>query len=508
MYFLAFILVQLLRFTSGEATQTMKVMFFGDSVVSGVHNSEADVCPFRYEFLRSLKVLEKEVTVVGTNKDKAGACQKPGEELSVSNNGYQNAQIDDLLDYVTADLQYLYNPVDYVFTSIGLQDCLRWPEGNDYNIISQSVRRIMGRLLNLNQNAQIYHIPLMVPPSAGKVAVECIDFVNQKLRDVYDPEKNNGRIRVIDPLKGKTLTDDMFYTLGKKHDPSKSLAPADSPIATTPGTTNTDDGRRLNQPLEYLPMLELNKLIAEELIKTLNWEFRAQTPQPTMEVTKEPDYYGYQWCMDRYAEEECFEYYYGYVWCLQEYGNDECYSYYYGDKETWEENDSYKWCLNFYDEEYCSFAYHGEQPDTWEWLSFGYHDCLKNSDSDKCFEQYYGYAWCLNEYSDNDCYEYYYGGDDWVWNEESNYKWCVNFYSVDECNAKYVSGNAEVAATPKIKTGGFFIAFSPTTIAAAGILAGCIILYLCYKTVKSYGEKKYSRLDTRYRGGEDEIGLL
>jgi len=498
MYFLSFAIVQLLRFTASEGTQPMKVMFFGDSVVSGVHNSEADVCPFRYEFLRGLKVLEKEVAIVGTNTDKEGACQKPGEGLSLNNNGYQHAEIDDLLDYITADLQYLYDPVDYVFTSIGLQDCLRWPEERDYQILSQSVRRIMGRLLNLNENAQIYHIPLMLPPSAGKVAVECMDFVNQKLRDVYDPEKNHGRIRVIDPLKGKTLTDDMFYNLGQ--------ASADSPQVPSPETTIPAEGRRLNDPLEYLPKLELAKMIAGELIKTLDWEFRAQTPPPTMEVTKEADYYGYQWCTDRYAEEECFEYYYGYVWCLQEYSDDECYNYYYGDKETWEEDDNYKWCLNFYDEEYCSFAYQGEQPDTWEWLSFGYHDCLKTASSDKCFDQYYGYAWCLNEYADNDCYEYYYGGDDWVWDEESNYKWCVNFYTEDECKTRYGSGEVITAIQPGVAS--FLLTFSPTTIAVAGIAIGCILCYFCYKNMNCFRNKEYSRLDTRYAGGDDEVELL
>merc|ERR1719317_1590542 len=61
----------------------------------------------------------------------------------------------------------------------------------------------------------IYHVPILLPSSASKVAVECMAFVNQKLRDVYDPEKNHGRIRVVDPSKGNALTDDMFFKIGE-----------------------------------------------------------------------------------------------------------------------------------------------------------------------------------------------------------------------------------------------------------------------------------------------------
>merc|ERR1719193_2776530 len=222
----------------GDDAQPMKVMFFGDSLISGVHNNKASVCPFRYDFLRELNKQGKAVTVVGTNSDKEGACQKIGEELSLKHNGYLNAEIDELLDFIAADLQYLYDPVDYVFTSIGVQDCLNVAEGSDFQIISQSVRRIMGRLLNLNENGKIYHVPILLPGTAGKTAIECMDFVNQKLRDVYDPEKNHGRIRVIDPLDGKTLTEDMFWILGEtkakaKKSPKSTVALA-APVASTP----------------------------------------------------------------------------------------------------------------------------------------------------------------------------------------------------------------------------------------------------------------------------------
>merc|ERR1719427_1474680 len=110
MVFLSILLVLILPLTLGEDMQKLKVMFFGDSVVSGAHSSEASVCPFRYDFQRALKTQGKEITVVGTNSDSEGTCQKTGEELNVNHNGYQNAGIDELLDYIAADLQYLYNP--------------------------------------------------------------------------------------------------------------------------------------------------------------------------------------------------------------------------------------------------------------------------------------------------------------------------------------------------------------------------------------------------------------
>lgn len=521
----------------------MKVMFFGDSIVSGIHNSEADICPFRYEFLRSLKKEGKEVTVVGTNTDKEGACQKTGEGLSLSNNGYQNAQVDELLDYITADLQYLGNPVDYIFTSIGLQDCLQWKEGRDFQILSQQVRRIMGRLLNLNENAKIYHIPLMLPPSADKLCVDCVNFVNEKLRDVYDPEKNHSRIRVINPIHEETLTEDMFFKLGSspvkttkvsetkaeatkplapsvsetKAEVTKLLAPSVSETKTEvtmplppsvdpklPSDNSTAEVRRLNQLLEYLPKDDLNKMISNELIKTLDWKFRAQTPIPTMAVTKADDYYGYSWCISKYEKEECFEYYYGYVWCMEKYSDDECYNYYYGKKDNWDEKDSYKWCLNFYDEEYCSFAYKGEEPDTWDWLSFGYHDCLKTKESNECFENYYGYAWCVNEYNDTDCYDYYYSGNDWVWDEKSNYKWCINFYTDDECKAKYV--NKPNTIELKIQQAGYVLGFSPMTVVLLVLAIAGVFLFCCCRNFSSSGKKEYTSIP-RY-GGEDEVELL
>jgi len=516
MHLLSLLTVSLLRFTSGGPPQKsgvlpqMKVMFFGDSTVSGIHNSESDICPFRYDFLRSLKKDGKEVTVVGTNTDREDACQKAGEGLSLSNNGYQNAQVAELLDYITADLQYLGNPVDYIFTSIGLQDCLQWKKGRDFQILSQQVRRIMGRLLNLNENAKIYHIPLMLPPSADKLSVDCVNSVNKKLRDVYDPEKNHGRIRVIDPLHEQALTEDMFWKLGgstvKATDVNKTKAQATKPRAHSvdpklPSANSTAEVRRLNQLLEYLPNDNLNKMISKELIKTLDWKFRAQTPTPTMAVTKPDDYYGYTWCLTKYEKEMCFEYYYGYVWCLERYTNEECYKYYYGDLDNWEEKDSYKWCLNFYDEEYCSFAYKGQEPDTWDWLSFGYNDCLQTKDNNKCFEQYYGYAWCVYEYSDFDCYEYYYGGEDWVWDEKSNYKWCLNFYTDDECKAKYVITPHTIEL--ETQQASYLFGFSPITVVLFVLAIAGIFLFCCRRNLCCFeGKKEYVSIP-RY-SGEDE----
>jgi len=556
MVFLSVLSALILPLAMGdEEVQRLKVMFFGDSVVSGAQNSDASVCPFRYDFLRELKKQGKKITVVGTNTDKEGTCQKIGEDLSLNHNGYQNAGYDDLLDFIAADLQYLYNPVDYLFTSIGLQDCLQCEEGADFQIISQSVRRIMGRLLNLNENGKIYHIPILLPPSAGKTAVECMNFVNQKLRDVYDPAKNHGRIRVLDPLNGEAPTDEMFYTLGDAKPkkpatkPAKVTSPAPvapkvkapvvtpptpkapvvtpptpvtttpvvtspTPVTTTPVVTSptsvevskpeekAEEGRRLSRPLEFLPKPELITLITKVLIKDLDWSFRAQTLAPTLEVTKEPDYYGYDWCKGKYKEDECFQYYYGYVWCLGEYTEEECYNYYYGEVEEWKEEDSYKWCLNFYDEEYCSFAYQGKEPDTWDWLSFGYHDCLKEKDNNACFEQYYGYAWCVNEYSDNDCYEYYYG-DVEQWDTASSMKWCLNFYSQEDCSSRYQDSDS---VTTKV-----FQAVTPgSTNKSIGVVALIIVAILacfCYRKMSSK-KPDYSRLDTRYASGEDEVGLL
>jgi len=576
MVFLSVLSVLILPLTFGEEMQKLKVMFFGDSVVSGAQSSEASVCPFRYDFLKALKTQGKEITVIGTNKDSEGTCQKIGEELQLDHNGYQNAGIDELLDYIAADLQYLYNPVDYLFTSIGLQDCLKCEEGTDFQIISQSIRRIMGRLLNLNKNGKIYHIPILIPPSAGKTAVECMNFVNQKLRDVYDPSKNHGSIRVIDPLNGKAPTDDMFYILGgttktKKTPATKPatvtppapVAPAvkvpvkpttpvvtppapvvkptapvvtpptpvvkptkpvvrpstpvfkpTTPVVTPPApvtapevskVTQPEEGRRLSRPLEFLPKPELITKITEVLIKDLDWSFRAQTLAPTPEVTKEPEYYGYEWCKGVYGDDECFQYYYGYVWCLGKYGEEECYNYYYGEVEEWKKDDSYKWCLNFYDEEYCSFAYQGNEPDTWDWLSFGYHDCIKEKDNNVCFEQYYGYAWCVNEYSDNDCYEYYYGGDEWQWDTASNRKWCKNFYSEDVCATRYQDGG------PSVSTSILQSATPGSTNKNIGVVAALVVAILaclCYKRMSCFKKTEYSRLDTKYMGGEDEVELL
>jgi len=544
MVFLTLLSVVIVSVTLGDDSQPMKVMFFGDSLISGVHNMQASVCPFRYDFLRRLKKEGKVVTVVGTNSDGEGACQKIGEELSLKHNGYLIAEIDELLDFIAADLQYLYDPVDYVFTSIGVQDCLSVQEGSDFQIISQSVRRIMGRLLNLNENGKIYHVPILLPGTAGKTAIECMDFVNQKLRDVYDPEKNHGRIRVIDPMAGKTLTEDMFYKLGEKKAAAiKPPVPIDVPVPAAPvnaapiapvvpaapavapeapavvpevpvaSAPTLAEGagatRRLKQTLQFLPRPELARIIANKLIHDLDWTFRAQTPPPTLEVTKEPEYYGYEWCKGKYDEGQCFEYYYGYVWCLQEYSESDCYNYYYGEVDEWKEEDSYKWCLNFYDEEYCSFAYQGNEPDTWDWLSFGYHDCLKNYNHNECFERYYGYAWCVNEYTDTDCYEYYYGDEQWVWDSDANMKWCLNFYSEDECVTRYQVGGTTPLVSAETKGSSLEAGGTSNVIRAGAVLVVIgIAAWCCYKKLNCFGKTEYSRLNTRNAGAEDEVELL
>jgi len=241
----------------------------------------------------------------------------------------------------------------------------------------------------------------------------------------------------------------------------------------------------------------------------VEFEFRANTPTPTMEVTKEADYYGYEWCTKNFEKEECFEYYYGYVWCLKQYEEEECYNYYYGEQE-WEQEDSLKWCLNFYDEEYCSFAYQGEEPDTWDWLSFGYHDCLKTRKSDECFNEYYGYAWCLKEYSDENCYEYYYGADYWEWDSKASYKWCLNFYSSDECTEKYEGGapvySKKTSVSPNYIVPNSFFGLNPLVAGGAFAICACLVVWRCSKKCLGGPDRHYSRLNTRF--AEDEIGLL
>jgi len=535
------LLVLLLQFLQclGDDSQTLKVLFFGDSVVAGVHNKESEICPFRYEFLRLANQMNRHTEVVGTNTDPDGTCQKLGEELDVHNNGYQNAGIDELLDFITADLQYLHNPVDYIFSSVGAEDCLQWEEGRDLQILSQSVRRIMGRLLNINENAKIVHIPIMLPETAGTTAVECMKTVNKKLRDVYDVEQEHARIQVLN-FEGKLGTDS-FYIIGETGknvkigqsldeasdsagmqpatvvEPETPVVVAPPAVIETPEPSNavvqpdlvsistaepetSNNPRRIEIPVMFLPKQQLAQEIAKMLMDAVDWEFRAQTLFPTPEVTKEPDYYGYEWCMENYEGSVCFEYYYGYSWCLEEYSEDECYSYYYGDVDKWEKDDSYKWCLNFYDEEYCNFAYLGGTPDDWDWLSFGYQDCLKDHEVDLCFDLYYGYAWCVNEYEYSDCYEYYYGGDDWVWNEDTSFNWCINFYSEEDCAEKYLTSAVDYSG--KFSGGNVFF-----SIVVALAIFGCLV-WVTWKKFNWFRSKRYSRLDPQDKGGEDEVELL
>lgn len=570
--------------SSGEDAQKIKVMFFGDSVVSGMHNKDTEICPFRYEFLRLVKKMQQTVEVVGTNSDPDGTCQKLGEELDVHNNGYQNAGIDELLDFITADLQYLHNPVDYIFSSLGTEDCFKWEQGNNHEILSQSIRRIMGRLLNINENAKIVHLPIMLPETAGSAALECMEVINKKLRDVYGDEKGHDRIRVV--KMPKTYFSDSFFTIGKKEENVKvnqqpvvtttpvapkpvfvtpklpivkppsvvvtptgpvvsppvvtpvvspptvvtpqtvvtttetpvtvqpvvtpqtstvsqpvdqvSTAPQPQVSNTVPETVNTP--RRLDVSVMFLPKQQLLEDIAKVLIDAVHWGFRAKTVFPTPDVTKEPEYYGYDWCMKNYEESVCFEYYYGYSWCLEKYEKDDCYSYYYGDVKEWGKDDNYKWCLNFYDEEYCQFAYLDGKPDTWDWLSFGYHDCVKEKPVDECFNEYYGYAWCVNEYKDEDCYEYYYGGDDWEWNGETSYKWCVNFYTEEDCSERYLKTSSAVEVE-KGSTGAVF------TVIVVIVVIGSLGWLIWKKKLNFCKSKQYSRLDPMDKGGEDD-GLL
>jgi len=537
--------------SSGEDSQGIKVLFFGDSVVAGVHNKDVEICPFRYDFLRMANKMTKPIQVVGTNADPEGTCQKIGEELDVHNNGYFNAGIDDLLDFIAADLQYLHNPVDYIFTSIGSKDCLHWVEGQDPQILSQSLRRIMGRLLNINENAKIVHIPITLPETAGKAAVECMEGVNKVLREVYNDNNKDARIRIVN-LSNK-YGSDSFFTLDKNGknvkvgEPAKAANPVVAqpeqpqvspnppavvtqpvvnpapqtppqpvaptvpqtpaqpvvapvpqapPAPTIPETPATP--RRLENAIIFLPNHQLAEEIAQVLIDAMDWEFRAQTLYPTPDVTKEPEYYGYEWCKANYDDNVCFEYYYGYAWCLEEYDGDECYTYYYGEMEEWGKEDNYKWCLNFYDEEYCEFAYHDGQLASSKWLSFGYQDCLKSNTEDECFDMYYGYKWCIGEYQDTDCYQYYYGADDWVWDDDTSYNWCINFYSEDQCTERYLTSSAAGPGIGGDGTG------SKLLIGVAILGVAGTVGWVVWKKYNCFRSKTYSRLDARDEGGEDD----
>lgn len=179
----------------------------------------------------------------------------------------------------------------------------------------------------------------------------------------------------------------------------------------------------------------------------MNVGFRAQTLYPTPEVTKEPDYYGYDGCLNYYEADDCFDNYYGYDWCLNNYEEDKCFEYYYGhdeDVQEWGPQDSYKWCLIFNNKEWCQFAlfaYLGVQPDPWNWLYIRYNDCLKTELPDICDDQWYGYVWCLSSDDYMECNEYYYPYK--AWDEERVYNWCLNFYTDDECRYLFFSGEVE-----------------------------------------------------------------
>jgi len=70
------------------------------------------------------------------------------------------------------------------------------------------------------------------------------------------------------------------------------------------------------------------------------------------------DDYGYDWCLENYDQDDCFDYYYGYKWCLDYYDDDECYDYYYPPDFEWNEQSNYKWCLNFYLPDDCETRYY------------------------------------------------------------------------------------------------------------------------------------------------------
>merc|ERR1719233_822158 len=392
-------------------------------------------------------------------------------------------------------------------------DCLNSGDEGDYQLIAQSIRRIMGRLLNINDNAKILHIPIILPQKAGEAAVKCMTAVNQKLRDVYADDLEHSFIALI-TLPDQKYSDEHFYKLGDNIAVKPQTNPVASPVVTpevpsveapavevtpevppveapavevTPEVPDVQESavevtpevsdlvastaeepddlgisagdvtpgnipRRFATPVMFLPDRDLVKDIVEVLINGVDWDFRSHTPWPTPEVTKEP--------------------------------------YYYGDYFQWSSEDNYKWCLNFYDDEYCSFAYLGGEPDTWDWLSFGYHDCTKEKDEQECFETYYGYAWCLGEYDQTVCYDYYYGSD-FVWNSQSLYKWCLNFHTPANCSETYLSDSY---LSGDDATGNVVLALLVAVIVLGGLV------WLSWKKFKCFQSKNYSKLN---RGEEN-----
>merc|ERR1719233_2389481 len=211
-------------------------------------------------------------------------------------------------------------------------------------------------------------------------------FVTGKLREVYD-KTTTGRIQIVKDVD-KNLEEDMFSIIGTRPiSKSEKTADADDPNPVAVKSQKTEKGtnepekeeieiltkpkeeelptkkksaenepkklteievkeatenkaelegvkpeaerRRVSELYLYLPKTKLTISIANSLINIVDFEFRANTPAPTMAVTKEADYYGYEWCRKNFEKEECFEYYYGYTWCLKQYDETECYNYYY-----------------------------------------------------------------------------------------------------------------------------------------------------------------------------------
>jgi len=312
---------------------------------------------------------------------------------------------------------------------------------------------------------------------------------------VSEPEKSPA---VVDtpPVVQPTLTVDSSL---KTPQILSSQPGASTGLGAVPGVDST---RRIATPLMFLPKEDLVKEIAGLLIKTIDWGFRAHTLAPTKKVTKEPGYYGYEWCTKNYEQSVCFEYYYGYVWCTEKYGTDACYDYYYGDKKKWGKEENYKYCLNWYDAEYCQFAYLDGKPKTWDWLSFGYHDCLKNKTNQACFDLYYGYAWCLSQKKDIDCYKKYYGADDWEWTPQASYKWCLNFHDAKNCSETYLLNSTKLGSVKHGASGNVMLALF------VSLLVFGATVWLAGKKLSCCRTGKYSKIKSRPEGGEDEVELL
>eukprot|EP00495_Collosphaeridae_sp_1-RS-2012_P004983 TRINITY_DN4334_c0_g1_i1.p1 TRINITY_DN4334_c0_g1~~TRINITY_DN4334_c0_g1_i1.p1 ORF type:complete len:92 (+),score=6.61 TRINITY_DN4334_c0_g1_i1:170-445(+) len=90
-------------------------------------------------------------------------------------------------------------------------------------------------------------------------------------------------------------------------------------------------------------------------------------------------------------------------------------------------------------------------------------------------------------------------------------KWCRNFYTEEECVSRYQGGDKTISILSVEKEGSSNKPESSTnnTIRAGVVLVAiALALWCCYKKMNFSGKSEYSRLDTRYTGGEDEVELL